>query len=151
MQCFLLPPTPQYLVDTFRRNPIVASQVQHACPRRITSTDFFIADSLPRGSLRLRQSWCSLARVEVENKASNCIFKGRNKAAICSEGMWQPVPHRGLDASSVFEQLGYAAQRMILETYIEELFRSSEATGSEMTEYLDSERSSYLTNVVIPA
>jgi hypothetical protein len=31
--------------------------------------------------------------------------------------MWQHVPHRGYHDTSVFEQLRYAARRLILETY----------------------------------
>jgi len=33
-------------------------------------------------------------------------------------GCWNPMPHRGLLDTSVFEQLAYAARRMILETYV---------------------------------
>ena len=33
-------------------------------------------------------------------------------------GCWNPMPHRGLQDTSVFEQLRYAARRMILENYV---------------------------------
>ena len=30
-------------------------------------------------------------------------LQGKNKAAIRSEGMWQPVPHRGLEPAACFD------------------------------------------------
>ena len=33
-------------------------------------------------------------------------------------GEWNPVPHRGIFDTSVFEQLRYAARRMIFEIYV---------------------------------
>ena len=37
----------------------------------------------------------------------NSAFQGENKAAICSKGMWQPMPHRGLQGRS-FPQVLFA-------------------------------------------
>jgi len=45
-----------------------------------------------------RGGWCPW--IQPVYQRGNGLFEGKNKAAICSKGVWQPMPHRGLDVPS---------------------------------------------------
>lgn len=95
-QCSSLLFSVRYLVHAILRDPILSRESWHADTLGVPSTDLRIAAVLLAGSWRLASRGGRFSWIQPLHWRGDSLFQAENKAVICSNGRWQPIPHRGL-------------------------------------------------------